>query len=85
MLVVERESGSSCKKNSPSWVVSCPIWQINSIPCLSANMKNYAARKHRMDHSFHPKSREYSLEVVNLLHTLTKAVGTVAGNSMLNN
>ena len=48
-------------------------------------MKNYAAGKHRMDHSFYPESHEYSLEVVKSLHTLTKAVGIGADDPMLNN
>ena len=47
---------------------------------LRTNMKNYAACEYRMDHSLHPRSREHLFQVDNVLLTVPKAVGNLAGN-----
>ena len=53
------------------------------VSCLGANMKKYVACENRMDHSLHPTLCEYLFKVANSLLTVTRAVGTLAGNPTL--
>jgi hypothetical protein len=50
---------------------------------LGANVENYAACEHWKDQSLHPRSREYLFGVANVLLTVPRAVGNLAGNPIL--
>jgi hypothetical protein len=54
-----------------------------TVSCLGANMKNYAACEHCMEHSLHPRLGEYLFKVANALLTVPRAVGNLAGNPMV--
>jgi hypothetical protein len=45
-----------------------------TVICLGTNMKDYATGEHCMDHSHHPRLREYLFEVANELLTVPRAV-----------
>ena len=51
--------------------------------CLGADMKNYTACEQWMDHSIHPRLCEYLFELKNTLLTVPRAVGPLAGISIL--
>ena len=51
--------------------------------CLGADMKKYAACERRMDHSLGPRLCEYLFEVANVLLTVPREVGTLAGSPIL--
>ena len=71
-----------------TWISKSLSWKMNRaqfpkrliriVCCLITNMKNYTVCENWMEHSLHPTLREYFFEVVNVLHTLTKANGNLA-------
>ena len=46
-------------------------------------MKEYATCEHSMDHSVHPRLCEYLFEIPNVLLTVPRAFGSLAGNPIL--
>jgi len=53
-----------------------------TVCCLGANMKKYVACEDCVDHSLHPRLREYLFEVETVLLTLPGAVGNLAGSTI---